>query len=109
VPGFQQIDNMRWAGVWEDEIKNSFPYTIAATSDGGFVLGAMTWAYGAGYTDLWLIKISSRFEVEWQKTYGGSYYDAWYQIRIKENPDRSLMVFSDTASFGRPTIPGFLS
>lgn len=46
--------------------------TILQTSDGGYLLAADSYSFGAGGTDIWILKLSSTGGIEWQKTYGGS-------------------------------------
>lgn len=46
------------------------PHAAIATSDGGFMIGGGTGSFGAGFSDIWLVKFDSRARVEWQKAYG---------------------------------------
>ena len=46
------------------------PHTAISTSDGGFMIGGGTGSFGAGFSDIWLVKFDSHARVEWQKTYG---------------------------------------
>lgn len=60
--------------------------TILETNDGGYLLGGNTsssdgdidFNHGAG--DMWLIKLDSFGNLEWQKTYGGSDYDGFKSV-----------------------------
>jgi hypothetical protein len=42
------------------------------TSDGGYVVAGSTESFGAGRTDLWILKLEPSGNIQWQKTYGGS-------------------------------------
>lgn len=61
---------------------------ILPTADGGFVFsgysksddGDLTINNGA--EDIWIVKLDSLGNIEWQKTYGGSYYDNSYSMDI---------------------------
>jgi uncharacterized delta-60 repeat protein len=44
---------------------------IATVSDGGFIVAGSTLSFGAGSTDLWVLKLDASGNVEWQKAYGG--------------------------------------
>ena len=46
------------------------PHTAISTSDGGFMIGGGTGSFGAGFSDIWLVKFDSHIRIEWQKTYG---------------------------------------
>src|SRR4030067_2815151 len=50
-------------------------YSIATTNDGGYVLAGSTTSYGAGKADVWLVKVDSLGNMEWNKTYGGPLAD----------------------------------
>ena len=58
--------------------------SVLQTSDGGYVLGAYTYSWGAGLEDLWLVKTDSAGNLEWNKTYGGPYCD-WPMTILKTN------------------------
>jgi len=52
-----------------------FVSTIIETNDGGYLLASSTTSFGTGDTDVWLIKINSIGDVEWNHTYGESQND----------------------------------
>ena len=54
------------------ESKDDKPSSILHTSDGGYVVAGYTMAFGAGSSDIWILKLASDGAIEWQKTYGGS-------------------------------------
>jgi len=58
------------------ELANS----LAATADGGYALAGYTESFGAGYTDLWLVKTDASGNMEWSQTYGGATYDHAYSL-----------------------------
>lgn len=71
--------------IWQKSLggyNGDDPYYITQIEDGGFMVFGTTWShYGdvsgnhsmpGGYdTDLWVVKLSSEGEIEWQKCYGG--------------------------------------
>jgi hypothetical protein len=58
----------------------------------------LTWSFGAGYDDMYVVKMDSSGNVVWTKTIGGSYYDGAYSII--QSPDRGYVVVGGTSSFG---------
>jgi hypothetical protein len=58
----------RCYGGWQNE----YLYSVVQTEDGGYVLGAQTGSYGAGSSDVWLIKTNAQGDTVWCHTYGGA-------------------------------------
>lgn len=62
--------------------------SIKQTNDGGYIFAATTYSNDGdvmgnqGGSDYWIVKINSLGTIEWQKTYGGSGFDAVYNIQI---------------------------
>ncbi len=45
---------------------------IQPTVDGGYLILAATYSYGAGESDVWMIKTDSNLDTSWTRFYGGS-------------------------------------
>ncbi len=73
-------------------------YSLRPTSDGGYVITGRTYSYGAGGSDLWVLKLNSTGGVDWQKTYGGVYGD--YGESIRQTSDGGYIVAGSTRSAG---------
>ena len=73
-------------------------YSIQQTSDGGYIVGGYTSSFGAGYYDVWVLKLNTDGGVAWQKTYGGSGDDLAYSIQ--QASDGGYIVAGFTTSFG---------
>jgi hypothetical protein len=82
-----------YGGVAEDYADLVYP-----TSDGGYLLIGNTNTYGAGRTDLWLLKLRADGSVIWEKAYGGREWDDG--VAIQETQDGGYIVAGDTSSFG---------
>lgn len=72
--------------------------SIRQTSDGGYIVAGSTWSFGAGGADLWVLKLDSGGNVQWQKTYGE--IDSDYASSIQQTWDGGYIVAGDTSSFG---------
>jgi len=48
---------------------------LVQTEDGGFALAGYTYSFGAGKTDFWLVKTDANGNEQWNRTYGGEWYD----------------------------------
>jgi hypothetical protein len=74
--------------------------TIKQTLDGGFIAAGYTNTFGAGASDILVVKLSTAGAVEWSKAYGGSGNDAAFDIL--PIPDGGYIIAGETASFGVP-------
>ena len=71
---------------------------IITTNDGGYLIVGRSTTFGAGDSDLWLIKTNSLGNMQWNKTIGGIGYDkAW---RIIKTSDGNYAFAGITNSFG---------
>jgi len=46
-------------------------YGVAQTSDGGYIVAGYTESFGAGGSDMYLVKVDTSGTLQWQKTFGG--------------------------------------
>jgi len=70
---------------------------IQQTNDGGYIVAGHTYSFGAGAKDIWILKLSSTGDIDWQKTYGGSSSDS--ASSIQQTSDGGYIVISETWSF----------
>lgn len=72
---------------------------IHQTPDGGFIVVGFTMANDYGSHVVWLLKLSSYGEIEWQKTYGTAYsLDFPYASNL--TTDQGYIISGQTYSFG---------
>jgi len=68
------------------------------TSDGGYILVGVTYSYGAGGADIWVVKTDSAGDTLWTRAFGGSVMDEGYGVC--ETSDGGFAVVGVTQSFG---------
>jgi hypothetical protein len=73
-------------------------YSICSTGDGGCIAAGRTDNFGAGATDVLVIRLDSNGAIVWSKTYGGNSADVCHRIRPTFNGGYILSGF--TSSFG---------
>jgi hypothetical protein len=87
-----------WTRTYGGSGSNESGYSIQQTSDGGYIIGGLTYNYGAGFGDCYIIKIKSNGDVEWAKTYGGTDND--YAYYVCQTSDGGYAIIGRTKSFG---------
>ena len=85
--------NRTYGGLFSD-----IAYSIATTNDGGYVLAGSTTSYGAGKADVWLVKVDSLGNMQWNKTYGGPLADQCRSLIVTKDGGYALLCH--TASYG---------
>jgi len=79
-------------------IGNEEAWSVIVTSDGGFAIAGWTTSFGAGSGDFWLVKTDAYGNVEWNKTYGGEYFEA--ATCLKQTQDGGFVLVGYTYSYG---------
>jgi hypothetical protein len=65
-----------YGGLERDEA-----YSIQQTDDDGYIVAGASRSFDAGYSDYWLLKLSSDCSIEWEKTYGGADNDVAHSVQ----------------------------
>jgi hypothetical protein len=73
-------------------------FSVQETMDGGFIIGGITWSYGNGYQDIYLVKTDGQGDTLWTRVYGGTGYEAAYSVQ--QTQDRGYVVTGYTESIG---------
>jgi ribosomal protein S11 len=81
-------------------------YSVQQTSDGGYIVAGVTWSFGAGGGDIFLIKTDANGNIIWAKTYGGT-SDDWASS-VQQTSDGGYIVAGVTWSFGAGYFDAFL-
>ena len=91
------IGNIEWERIYGGS-DNDYLNCIQETSDGGYIVTGHTDSFGAGESDLLVLKLSSIGDIEWQRAYGGSEEDVAYFIQ--GTSDEGYIAAGYTDSFG---------
>jgi len=78
--------------------KNDVANSIQQTTDGGYIVAGWTESFGSGEEDAYILKLNSKGEIEWQKTFGGEVSDL--ANSIQQTTDGGYIVAGWTESFG---------
>ncbi|MGD2245199.1 MAG: hypothetical protein PVI11_01500 [Candidatus Aminicenantes bacterium] len=70
------------------------------TSDGGFIVAGASDSFGAGFSDFWLLKLSSSGNIEWQKPYGDTGDEAAFSIAQTDDGGYVVAGNTDSTSAG---------
>ena len=71
---------------------------VLQVADGGYVIVGTTRSFGAGETDVYLVKTDADGNTRWTKTYGGENNDFGYSV--EQIPDGGFVLAGATQSFG---------
>ena len=91
------LGNMEWDSTFGNSDYDD-AFSVDQTADGGYVIAGVTWSYGAGEGDCYLIKTDASGNMEWQKTMGG--IDDEYAWAVEQTADDGYIVAGETWSFG---------
>ncbi|WP_292388857.1 hypothetical protein [Methanosarcina sp. UBA5] len=87
--------------------KEDSSWCIQQTSDGGYIVAGITASYGKGtegYPDAWLIKINNNGNLQWNKTYGGTYFDEGYFTRQTSDGSYVLSGYTFPSGYAEPWL-----
>lgn len=98
--GFIKVDqngNLVWLKNFGGAY-NDMGYSVKKTTDGGYAITGFTESFGAGGSDVWLIKTDSDGNEQWSRTYGGIENDIGRSV--EETSDGNIIITGSTKSFG---------
>ncbi len=89
--------NLQWAKTYGGT-NTDLAYHVQQTSDGGYIVAGKTGSFGLGSDDIILIKTDANGNIQWAKTYGGTYIE--YAFSVQQTSDGGYIVAGYTYSFG---------
>jgi predicted secreted protein len=96
--------NVQWQktyggwGVGIDGFSPEYVHDLIQTSNGGYIVVGGTTSYGAGNRDIWVLKLDSQGNVQWQRTYGGHLWERSHHI--VQTQDGGYIIAGQTGTFG---------
>jgi hypothetical protein len=89
--------NQQWSrtfgGPGDDQVRS-----VQQTSDGGYILAGYTESYGAGNTDMYLVKTDATGNQEWHQFFGGTDWDDAFSVQ--QTSDGGYILVGYTGSYG---------
>lgn len=84
--------------LWAKWYSADVGYSVQQTLDGGFIVTGRTNNFGAGFSDVYLVKTDANGIPGWAKSYGGASYDQGQSIA--QTSDSGFIIAGQTISFG---------
>ncbi len=78
---------------------NDYSYSIANTTDGGFIIAGNTSSFGQGGDDVYIIKLDGSGNLQWTKAIGGTNNDLGYSVI--QTSDGGFAIAGYSSSFGQ--------
>lgn len=94
---FVGAQNLEWQRTYGGN-GDDCDYTVQQTADGGYILAGNTPSFGAGGSDVYVVKTDASGIMQWQKTFGGAGEEATNSIR--RTSDGGYIIGAETSSFG---------
>jgi len=82
-----------YGGAGED-----YAFSARQTADSGFVICGTTYSYGAGQSDVYLVKTNAAGDTQWTRTFGGAQHEHGHSV--VQTADSGYAICGTTYSFG---------
>ncbi len=91
------VGDAEWQKIYGASSSDHLPHSIQQTMDGGYIVAGETRTWGTS-SDIWVLKLSSEGDVEWQKAYGGDADDCAYYVQ--QTYEGGYIVAGETRTWG---------
>jgi hypothetical protein len=85
---------------------DDWAHSLCPASDGGYIIAGGTYSSGAGSKDIYLLKINASGNREWEKAFGGSFWDDAHCVR--PTTDGGYIVAGYTESLKSNSLEAYL-
>ncbi|MHC4281736.1 MAG: hypothetical protein ACYSWZ_01995 [Planctomycetota bacterium] len=89
--------NIQWQNTFGGDDWDQ-AYSVQQTLDGGYIIAGFTYSVGSGESDMYLLKVDSGGGKDWDKYFGGAYWDEGYSVR--QTSDEGYIIVGLTFSSG---------
>ncbi len=86
-----------WTGRYGGT-SDEYAFSVQQTSDTGYIIAGYTESFGAGASDVYLIKTNSLGDTLWTRTYGDSSRDQG--LSVQQTSETGYIIAGSTESFG---------
>jgi len=91
------VGDVEWQKIYGASSSTHQAHSIQQTMDGGYIVAGETRTWGTS-SNIWVLKLSSEGDFEWQKTYGGNDTDG--ASSIQQTYEGGYIVAGETRSWG---------
>jgi hypothetical protein len=80
-------------------------FSVRQTPDGGYVAGGITYSFGEGDRDAYLLKSDASGEMEWYKNFGGTVYDVGHSVALTDGDGYLITDYGESfATYGKRDV-----
>jgi hypothetical protein len=93
------LGNPQWNQTYGGADKDA-GYSVVQTEDSGYAIAGYTLSFGAGISDVWLVKTDASGNHEWNHTYGGPKGDYGWSVVQTEDGGYAIAGYTYTSTVG---------
>jgi surface antigen len=98
---YDPLGHLMWARTWGGP-SNDFADAVLVGIDGSIYAVGATDSYGAGRSDVLILKFDGNGNLLWSRTWGGGSFDAGYDLSFDQNGN--LAIAAESYSYGNSVV-----